>query len=284
MDQLPWISVIVPVYNGARTIGETLKSLFDQQYPRLEILVMDGGSTDQTVEIVRGFPEVLLFSEKDSGPTDAVIKGHAHAKGEIVTVLPADDLSCSGTLFAVGSAFLDHPDWDGVFGDIEFIDVEGRRLFLRKEFGFDYDILRFGMNNICSATLFLRRTAYDRVGGYDLKRFRVADYDLLLRLGRDAFQIGQLPQLLARYRIHAGSQSVNRRVLEMGRMEEEAMLAEHGRPDGGLRVVLKIYHRIRRQLLKLLYRGSLDLIPGTWRMRVFENDLPYASNQKGVGS
>ncbi len=115
---LPTISIVVPNYNGGATIEATLKSLIDQQYPKLEILVVDGGSKDNSVEIIRKYEDKIAWwvSEKDRGQSHAINKGFARAKGEVLNWLCSDDVLLPGALRTVGETFADEPDIDVVAG------------------------------------------------------------------------------------------------------------------------------------------------------------------------
>ena len=115
---LPSISIVVPNYNGGATIEATLVSLIDQQYPRLEILVVDGGSTDNSVEIIRKYEDRITWwvSEKDRGQSHAINKGFARATGEILNWLCSDDTLLPGALETVGKIFAAEPDTDVVAG------------------------------------------------------------------------------------------------------------------------------------------------------------------------
>jgi len=119
-NDLPLISIVVPNYNGGATIEATLKSLIDQQYPKLEILVVDGGSTDNSVEIIRRYEDKIAWwvSEKDRGQSHAINKGFARVKGEVVNWLCSDDVLLPGALETVGARFAADPEIDVLCGTI----------------------------------------------------------------------------------------------------------------------------------------------------------------------
>lgn len=125
-NALPSISIVVPNFNGGATIEATLVSLIEQNYPGLEILVVDGGSTDNSVEVIRRYESHIAWwvSEKDHGQSDAINKGFARATGEFVNWLCSDDVLLPGALHTVGRASLDDPTADIVSGACQFIFLE----------------------------------------------------------------------------------------------------------------------------------------------------------------
>ncbi|QSJ15831.1 glycosyltransferase [Nostoc sp. UHCC 0702] len=118
LTKLPTISIVVPNYNGGQTIGATLKSLIDQNYPKLEIIVVDGASTDNSVEEIINFESHISWwvSEKDSGQSSAINKGFSKCSGEILNWLCSDDLLAPSALYTVGKYFAELPDIDILVG------------------------------------------------------------------------------------------------------------------------------------------------------------------------
>lgn len=129
MTQLPSLSIVVPNYNGGATIGRTLQCLLDQQYPGLEIIVIDGGSTDNSVSVIRQYEKHLAcwVSEKDRGQSHAINKGFARCRGEIVNWLCSDDQLTDGALRTIAGVFADDPTLDVVVGAGKLIyQADGR--------------------------------------------------------------------------------------------------------------------------------------------------------------
>ncbi|MGA3067569.1 MAG: glycosyltransferase family 2 protein [Tepidisphaeraceae bacterium] len=124
---MPSISIVVPNYNGAATLAATLRCLVDQQYPGLEIIVVDGGSTDGSAEIIKAFEPHLAWwvSEKDGGQSEALNKGLARCTGEIVSWLCSDDLLTPGALGIVGEKFAADPSMDVLVGACKKVSIKG---------------------------------------------------------------------------------------------------------------------------------------------------------------
>jgi glycosyltransferase involved in cell wall biosynthesis len=269
MSGLPKISIVTPSFNSIRTIRETIESVRAQDYSTWEHLVIDGGSTDGTLELLREYSHVRWISERDEGHYHAMNKGIERASGDVVTILNADDCYRPGALRAVGEAFRDHPEWDGLFGDIVYVDAVGREIYRREEAIFDYDVLRFsGVCYVIHQTLFVKRAVHNSVGLYRYKDFlNCCDYDFILKLGRAKCRIGHVRALLVNYRYHDHGQSADLRVTRNMARESLAIRREHGFPGGAEGQLLRFYARIKRQLQKLRYRRKCDLIPGSWILR-----------------
>jgi glycosyltransferase involved in cell wall biosynthesis len=203
MQSLPSISVITPCWNSARTIRETIESVVNQNYSPLEHIVVDGGSKDETVEILKHYPHLQWSSEKDEGHFHAMNKGIARATGDWIVILNADDCFRPGALANVARAIQAHPEWDATFGDVVYVDVAGNEIYRREEALYDFNALRFGINYVNHQTLFVRRSVYDRIGLYRYKDFPKAScYEFTLRLGKEKCRVGHVRACLVNFRIH----------------------------------------------------------------------------------
>lgn len=123
--QLPLVSIIIPSFNQGKFIRETIQSCLTQDYRPIEILVLDGCSTDETIDVLRSFDdtsELQWWSEPDDGVTDAVNKGLSHACGDILTIQSSDDIFLPGVLSSIVEVFSHHPDVGLVYGDVKHID------------------------------------------------------------------------------------------------------------------------------------------------------------------
>jgi len=265
----PRISIVTPSFNSIHTIRETIESVRTQDYENWEHIVIDGGSTDGTVDLLKEYPHLIWISEKDEGHYHAMNKGVQRARGEVVTILNADDCHRPGTLRDVAEAFQAHPEWDGLFGDIVYVDGQGQEIYRREEALFDYDVLRFsGVCYVIHQALFVKKAVHDRLGLYRHKDFlNCCDYEFILRLGQAKCQIGHVPQLLINYRYHEHGQSADLRITRNMARESSIIRQAHGVPGGIAGKLLRAYSRGKRQLQKVRYRGKIDLVPGTWILR-----------------
>lgn len=184
MNTVPKISVVVPSFNQAKYLELALRSIIDQNYPNLELIVVDGGSTDESPDIIRKYSASMAFwcSEPDGGQTQGIIKGFTHATGEVLCFLNSDDLFEPRSLHEVGEYFAKHPDVDAVYGNALWIDAEGNVLRPQKEIPFSRFIFLHTYNYIPSMSMFWRRAIYDIAGGFDATYQMAFDADLWMRI------------------------------------------------------------------------------------------------------
>ena len=182
--ELPLISVVTPSYNQAPFLEDTLNSVAAQDYPRTEHIVIDGGSTDGSVDIIRRHAPRLSHwvSEKDRGQSHAINKGLTMARGDVLAWLNSDDTYLPGALRAVGDVFAQHPDVDLVYGDYVYTDVAGQPLRRRHVFAhISYESLLYH-DYLGQPAVFFRRSLFERVGPIDESLHYSMDWDLFLRM------------------------------------------------------------------------------------------------------
>ncbi len=205
---LPTISVVTPSFNQARYLRETLASVAAQTYPAHEHIVMDGGSTDGSVEVLREWgprPGFQWHSGRDRGQSDAINKGVALATGEIVGWLNSDDLLYDGALDAIARAFAAQPDAGVVYGTGEKMDPEGRTVKIIPAVPYDARRLRSAFY-VLQPSMFFRRALFQQVGGLDENSHYAMDWELLLKLARIAPVIG-IPDPVGRLRVYGETKS-----------------------------------------------------------------------------
>jgi glycosyltransferase len=197
------ISVITASYNSSSTIADTLRSVAEQDYPDIEHIIIDGGSKDNTMEIVRSFPHVsIAISEKDKGIYDAMNKGVQRATGDIVAILNSDDFyNSSSVLSAVAFQFRDQ-NIDAVYGDLQYVKQDNTNLVSRywKAGKFNPSKFFYGWMPPHPA-FFVRRKVYDQVGLFNTTLRTSADYELMLRiLVKHKVKAAYLPAVLVKMR------------------------------------------------------------------------------------
>lgn len=204
----PLVSIVTPSYNQAHYLEKTIASVLSQTYARLEYIVMDGGSTDGSVEIIRKYASRLAgwASERDKGQTDAINKGFARARGEILAWLNSDDTYEADAVAEAVRYLQDHPEAGMVYGDTHFIDEEGQVIGKFPAAQTDYRRLRRGYVHIPQQASFFRAELWRNVGPLDPTFYFAMDYDLWVRLSRIA-PLHYHPRHWANFRIHQAAKS-----------------------------------------------------------------------------
>ncbi len=206
----PTVSIITPSYNQARYLEETIRSVLEQDYPALEYFVMDGGSNDGSVEIIRRYGDQLTgwVSEKDQGQADAINKGFRRATGEIIAWLNSDDAYQPGAIQKAVESFEKHPEAGLVYGNVLSIDENSQPFNLQtfKPFTLN-DLMAF--NIISQPAVFMRRSILEKAGLLDPTFHFLLDHHLWLRILRLAPAV-YLPETLAAARYHAEAKNLAR--------------------------------------------------------------------------
>ena len=206
----PRISVVTPSYNQGKFIEDTIESVLDQGYPNLEYIVVDGGSTDGSVDIIRRYQKDLAcwVSEKDGGAADAVAKGFSRATGTILAYLNSDDLYLPGSLNAIVEAMRD-PAVDVAYGNTYWIDSSGNILGERRQTPFVRMGYLYGGFDLQQPATFWRRDLYAKCGGMDPSYLFAFDTDLFTRFATHGARFKHVNKFVASFRIHPQSKSSN---------------------------------------------------------------------------
>jgi len=246
----PLVTIVTPSYNQAEFLEETIQSVFAQDYPHIEYIVIDGGSTDGSVEIIRRYEDRLAWwvSEPDQGQTDAINKGFARAQGEILAWLNSDDTYEPHAVSEAVAFLLAHPEVGLVYGDANYIDEQGRVLGRFPAAQTDYRRLRRGYVHIPQQAAFFRADLWRQVGPLDPSFYFAMDYDLWVRLARVS-ELRYVPRLWANFRIHRNAKTHK----DDDRCWPE-MLRVHYRDGGSVFSVIVLKYLIRRALGPLWVR------------------------------
>jgi GT2 family glycosyltransferase len=202
------VSVVTPSFNQASYLEQTLRSVLDQEYPSLEYLVVDGASSDGSVDVIRKYADQLAWwvSEKDSGQGEAINKGLARAKGEITAWLNSDDYYLPGAIASASRIFEQDPDIALVYGDMLAVDEHGKTTNVLKYGQLSLeDLLCFQI--IGQPAVFFRRDAYEKAGGLDTSFHFLLDHHLWIRIAQQG-KIVHVPQVWAAARYHPQAKNV----------------------------------------------------------------------------
>jgi len=224
LPKQPLVSIVTPSYNQAAYLEQTIRSVLEQDYPHVEYFVVDGASTDHSVEIIRkyslesgtllpniqqlavGFHNIDWWvNEKDAGQGDAINKGLARTKGEIIAWLNSDDYYLPGTLSKVVKIFEENPDVVMVYGDMLAVDAQGRTMNVLKYNQLTLqDLLCFQI--IGQPSVFFRRAVYEKTGGLDTSLHFLLDHHLWIRIAQQG-KILHVPQPWSAARYHAAAKN-----------------------------------------------------------------------------
>jgi glycosyltransferase involved in cell wall biosynthesis len=244
----PLVSIVTPSYGQVRFLENTIQSVFDQDYPNIEYIIVDGGSSDGSVEIIRRYADRLAWwvSEKDRGQTDAINKGFARAKGDILAWLNSDDTYAPHAITEAVEFLRARPEVGLVYGDANFIDENGNVLGRFPAAQTDYRRLRQGYVHIPQQASFWRAYLWRKVGPLDPSFYFAMDYDLWVRLSKLA-PVHYVPRLWANFRLHAQGKTIT----ADDRCWPE-MLKVHYRDGGSWFGVLPAKYLIRKLVAPLL--------------------------------
>lgn len=241
-DSLPLVSVVTPSFNQAAFLERTICSVLEQDYPRIEYVIIDGGSTDGSLDIIRRHQHRLSqwMSEPDLGQTDAINKGFQLAHGDIFAWLNSDDTYRPGAVSAAVHYLQAHPEVGMVYGAAYYIDAEDRIVARYPAAGTDYKGLRRGRTTIPQQAMFFRARLWRMVGPLDPSFYYAMDYDLWVRIAA-VTPIAFCPEPWANFRLHGSSKSLT----SAYRCWPE-MIRVHFRDGGSVFSILFAKYLIRR--------------------------------------
>ena len=248
LEHLPLVSIVTPSYNHARFLEATIQSVLAQDYPKIEYIVIDGGSQDGTVELLRKYDDQLAYwvSEPDNGQTDAINKGFARATGEIMAWLNSDDTYEPGVVAEAVAFLQDHPEVGLVYGNANFIDEKGHVIGRFPAAQTNHQRLRRGYVHIPQQTTFWRKSLWDQIGPLDPALYFAMDYDLWVRLSKIS-ELRYHPRTWANFRLHGDSKTI----MEDDRCWPE-MVKIHRREGGSWFSVITIKYILRKLLAPLV--------------------------------
>lgn len=267
-DALAWprISIVIPSYNQGRFIADAIESVLGQGYPDLELIVMDGGSTDQTVEVLRGYDGQLTdwVSERDGGQSDAINRGLARSTGDVLGWLCCDDILTDGALATVGRYFAAHRDcqWLTASGEIRYLHT-GKSSIGRSGVASAEALMAFWRwgapgHYLCQPSTFWTRDLWQRAEGLRVDNHLAMDYELWLRFARHALPAA-IDDVLSVSRIHPECKSDRSRAGQIRETMRCAYAAAAAEGIGSL--------RFTGRLLADVMRCRADRLASHWRGR-----------------
>jgi glycosyltransferase involved in cell wall biosynthesis len=208
MNDQPLVSIITPSFNQREFLEATIQSVLAQDYAQLEYIVVDGGSSDGSVEIIKKYSDRLAgwISKPDQGQSDAINKGFILSKGEIMAWLNSDDLYTPSAISEAVAFLQDHPQVGMVYGDTDLIDGNGRKIGSFNARQTSYQRMLRGGVYIPQPAAFWRRDLWEQAGPLDPSFYFAMDYDLWVRFAKIS-TITYTPRLWAKFRIHGSGKT-----------------------------------------------------------------------------
>lgn len=249
----PLVSIVTPSYNQGKYLEETIQSVLAQDYSNLEYTIVDGGSTDDSLDIIQKYEHRLAWwvSEPDQGQTDAINKGFARAKGDILAWLNSDDTYLPNAISEATAYLQAHPEAGMVYGDTNFIDPQGKVIGRFNAKQTSYQRLRRGAVYIPQQASFFRAIVWRDVGPLDPSFYFAMDYDLWVRIARIT-PIHYHKRLWANFRLHNDTKTIAENVRRW-----PEMIRIHRRDGGSWFSIIVVRFLLRKLLAPIL----------TWRLR-----------------
>jgi glycosyltransferase involved in cell wall biosynthesis len=225
---LPRISIVTPSYNQAAYVGITVRSVFLQRYPNLEYILMDGGSTDGTMQTLSPYMNRFAYvvSEKDKGQADAIGRGLAKSTGQIMSYLNSDDILAPGALHDIAEFFARHPEVDVIYSHRCATNAHGRVgwYWILPEHS-DYLMMRWDL--IPQETCFWRRRIFEEAGNIDPAYRFAMDYDLFVRFMQKGGRFARMNRFLGAFRQHEQAKT-SMLLATVGRQEIQRVWTKYG--------------------------------------------------------
>lgn len=268
MSKIPKISIVTPSFNQAKFLEQTILSIINQDYPDLEYIIIDGGSTDGSVEIIRKYEEYLTYwvSEKDNGQANAINKGFAMCTGDVLNWINSDDRLKPGALKSVAEIVRAHPDAGAWVGSCKLVDEKGVLLRTNKPRGLTRDKMAGWGNtgHFFQPSCFIARKAWDKYGPLDESLYCCFDLDLYLKIAKD-YKFHGVNKVWSEATIHREAKTSAR--IPLLRAERHIVQARHGYESLAIKnieraemIAMKVEKVLK--LLKLGKRGLRKILNG----------------------
>lgn len=253
----PMISIVTPSYNQAEFLERTILSVLNQNYPNLEYIIIDGGSIDGSVGVIKKYEKYLVswVSERDNGQADAINKGFQESTGEILAYINSDDTYTPGAFLKIAKAFNKNHEADIIFGNVNHIDTDDNLVAECRFTKFNFTTLIYEGGNLHQPGAFWTKKIHDKVNGFNPKYQFCMDYDFFCRVAESGNMV-YVREYLANFRKHKNSKSST--IEDIGALEHEEIARRYRKNNN--KIYLK-YKRMLCQIRRFFYyiaQGDVD--------------------------
>ena len=262
----PLVSIVTVTFNAEKYIEQTIQSVLAQTYRNVEYIIIDGESSDGTIDIIRRYANRLSYwiSEKDNGIYDAMNKGILHAHGELIGIVNASDFYAPYTIQTIVDAYEQHPNIGIFHGNINMLNEDGS-LFKQKSADSDLAQLDKGFG-LFHPTFFVRKDIYQQVGLYDTSFRLAADYDFALRCRNAGVAFYHIPQVLSNFRV--GGATNKQRLNSLS--ESKTALLNNGITQQQAEQTYALWKKqtYKDIILRKIYNALCKIFPHKWIYKI----------------
>ena len=206
INQHPKVSIVTPSYNQGQFIEGNIQSVLNQKYPNIEHIIIDGSSTDGTIDILKKYDHLKWISEPDNGQEDAINKGFNSATGEIIAWLNSDDYYCQGVFSQIANYFVNNIDIMWIYGNSYFVDKSGNVISYKRPVQFNNFVLKYGSFSIHQPTVFLKYQIFEEIGEIRKDFHAIMDQEWYCRIA-EKYKPKYINLDVANFRWHYNSKS-----------------------------------------------------------------------------
>lgn len=273
----PPVSIIIPSFNQGKFIEETIVSILNQSYKNLEIIIIDGGSSDNTIDIIKKYNDRIKYwvSEKDKGQSDAINKGFKLATGKYINWLNSDDILLEGAIQTMVDFLETNLNVDLVYGNVIMIDEIGNKIIERREINYDYNIILYGINYIPQPSALFRKKVVEKAGYLDINMHYCMDHEYWIRFHSIGLKFAYINDFFAGYRVHNNAKGFSGKTKEIYRerleLKRKYGLKIHNKTiECVVYFILFLLYRILRKIRQFYLHKNSNFIPFSLKIKINE--------------
>lgn len=260
----PKISIVTPSYNQAQFLERTILSVINQNYPNLEYIIIDGGSTDGSVDIIKKYKKHLAYwiSKKDNGQSDAINKGFAKATGEIYAYLNSDDIYLGSTFETISNIFQKLADADLIYGNANLIDEKDNKIGNCIALPFKLKENLNGVFSIPQQSAFWKREVFEKVNGFNIENQTCMDGEFFAQAAALRYNFYIVNKTLSGFRLHPNSKTNDKSIAHrQNYVDDQQKFINKLKTKNGIRVnmLFRYWYRLKYTPYKIYYKLTHSL-------------------------